>query len=319
MKKIGVMTSGGDSPGMNAAIRAVVRCGLYSGLEVYGIESGYAGMIDGRISLLAHSDVSNILSRGGTILRSARSLEFKTDAGQAKAVKNLKEHGIEALIVIGGDGSLTGAKLLQDKYGIKCIGIPGSIDNDLYGTDLSLGVDTALNVITSSIDMINNTASSHGRTFIIEVMGRNCGYLAVVAGIVTGADAVIIPEVPHDINEIGNMFINRYKEGKTRNILILSEGAGKAEDVALQLAECGDFDARITVLGHIQRGGTPTATDRMLGSQMGIAAVEALLEGKSGLMTGFKDNIIVLVDFDEVFSNKVTVNESICRLMKKLI
>lgn len=319
MKKIAVMTSGGDSPGMNSAIRAVVRAGNHSKLDVYGIQSGYAGLIEDKIKLMQHNDVSNILSRGGTILHTARSAEFKTERGQEKAIENLRKYEIEALIVIGGDGSLTGAKLLQDKYGIKCIGIPGSIDNDLYGTELSLGVDTALNVITNSIDMINNTASSHGRTFIIEVMGRNCGYLAVAAGIVTGADAVIIPERPHDIDRIIGMFMRRYKEGKTRNILIIAEGAGRAEDFAIKLAEGGDFDARITILGHIQRGGVPTYKDRMLGSRMGVAAIEAIVDGKSGYMTGLQQDKIVLVDFEEVFSKKSLVQQEIIDMFQKLV
>ena len=199
MKKIGIMTSGGDSPGMNGAIRAAVRAAINYGMTPYGILSGYKGMIEGSIFELKHSDVSNIISRGGTILQTARSLEFKTEEGQKKAVANLEKYGIEGLVVIGGDGSLSGAKVLDEKFGIKSIGIPGSIDNDIYGTDVSLGVDTALNVIMDSIDMINNTASSHGRTFVIEVMGRHCGYLAVMAGIATGADAVIIPEVEPDL------------------------------------------------------------------------------------------------------------------------
>lgn len=318
MKKIGIMTSGGDSPGMNGAIRAAVRAALNYGMTPYGILSGYKGMIEGSIFELKHSDVSNIIGRGGTILQTARSQEFRTEEGQKKAVANLEKHGIEGLVVIGGDGSLSGAKVLDEKFGIKSVGIPGSIDNDIYGTDVSLGVDTALNVIMDSVDMINNTASSHGRTFVIEVMGRHCGYLAVMAGIATGADAVIIPEVEPDLESIAAKFKKRALDGKTRNILIVAEGAGSAYDFGKKLQEAGTFDARITVLGHVQRGGFPSYFDRVLGSRMGAAAIEGLKDGKTAVMTGLQGNKIEFVPYEEVFSKKHELNNNIIKLLDDL-
>lgn len=315
MKKIAIMTSGGDSPGMNGAVRATVRTALYYNMTPYGILSGYKGMIEDNIFELKHSDVSNIIGRGGTILQTARSQEFRTEEGQKKAVENLKKRGIEALVVIGGDGSLSGAKVLYDKYDIKSIGIPGSIDNDIYGTDVSLGVDTALTVIMDSVDMINNTASSHGRTFIIEVMGRHCGYLAVMAGIATGADAVIIPEVKPDLDGIISKFKKRAEDGKTRNILIVAEGAGSAYEFGKILQEAGTFDARITVLGHIQRGGFPSYFDRVLGSRMGAAAIEGLINGRNGVMTGLQGNKIEYVPYEDVFSRKHEMNQNVVKLL----
>lgn len=318
MKKIGIMTSGGDSPGMNSAIRAAVRAALNYGITPYGILSGYKGMIEGSIFELKHSDVSNIIGRGGTILHTARSQEFRTEEGQKKAVANLEKYGIEGLVVIGGDGSLSGAKVLDEKFGIKSVGIPGSIDNDIYGTDVSLGVDTALNVIMDSVDMINNTASSHGRTFVIEVMGRHCGYLAVMAGIATGADAVIIPEVKPDLESIAAKFKKRALDGKTRNILIVAEGAGSAYEFGKKLQEAGTFDARITVLGHVQRGGFPSYFDRVLGSRMGAAAVYGLYSGKTAVMTGLQGNKIEFVPYEEVFSKKHELNNNIIKLLDDL-
>lgn len=318
MKKIGIMTSGGDSPGMNGAIRAAVRAALNYDITPYGILSGYKGMMDGSIFELKHSDVSNIIGRGGTILQTARSQEFKTEEGQRKAVANLEKYGIEGLVVIGGDGSLSGAKVLDEKFGIKSVGIPGSIDNDIYGTDVSLGVDTALNVIMDSVDMINNTASSHGRTFVIEVMGRHCGYLAVMAGIATGADAVIIPEVEPDLESIAAKFKKRALDGKTRNILIVAEGAGSAYEYGKKLQEAGTFDARITILGHVQRGGFPSYFDRVLGSRMGAAAVIGLKSGKTSVMTGLQGNKIEFVPYEEVFSKKHELNNNIVKLLDDL-
>lgn len=318
MKSIAVMTSGGDSPGMNSAVRAVVRTALFHGITPYGIEAGYKGMIDGAIFEMGHSDVANIMSRGGTILRTARSAEFRTQEGRAKAAENLKKRGIEGVVVIGGDGSLTGAKIMEEEYGIKTSGIPGSIDNDIYGTDVSLGVDTALNVIMGCVDMINNTASSHSRTFIIEVMGRRCGYLAVMAGIATGADAVIIPEEKPDMENIIDRFKKRSAKGKARNIMIVAEGAGSAYDFGKMIDATGAFDSRITVLGHIQRGGQPSYFDRVLGSRMGAAAAETLLEGKSGLMAGLKGNEVRMIPYSDVFANKNVISENNLRLLDLL-
>lgn len=304
MKKIAVMTSGGDCPGMNAAIRSVVRTGIANDIEVYGIEQGYKGLIDGNIRKLASIDVSNTIQRGGTFLRSARCMEFKTPEGQAKAVDQLEKLGIEGLVVIGGDGSLTGAKSLYDKFGVKVVGLPGSIDNDIYGTSISIGVDTALNNIARAIDMINETASSHDRTFIIEVMGRNCGYLALMSAIACGAEAVIIPEVEYHLQSIINKIKQRYVEGKSRSIVVVAEGAGSAVDFGKAFELIGGFDTRITVLGHLQRGGSPTVFDRTLATRMGAAAVEGLMDGESGVMTALAGREITFVDLDIVLSNK---------------
>ena len=304
MKKIAVMTSGGDCPGMNAAIRSVVRTGLANDMEVYGIEQGYKGLIEGKMKLLDSRDVSNTIQRGGTFLRSARCPEFKTEAGQQKAIDQLEKFGIEGLIVIGGDGSLTGARILYEKYGIKVIGLPGSIDNDIYGTSISIGVDTALNNIARAVDMINETASSHDRTFIIEVMGRNCGYLALMSAIASGAEAVIIPEIEYNLESIIDKIKKRYEEGKSRSIVIVAEGAGSAVDFGKAFQLIGGFDTRITVLGHLQRGGSPTVFDRTLATRMGAAAVDGLNDGQSGVMTALAGREISFIDLDVVLSNK---------------
>ncbi|MGD9808563.1 MAG: 6-phosphofructokinase [Deferribacterales bacterium] len=304
MKKIAVMTSGGDCPGMNAAIRSIVRTGLANDIEVYGIEQGYKGLIEGKLKLLQSRDVSNTIQRGGTFLRSARCLEFKTEAGQKQAIDQLEKFGIDGLIVIGGDGSLTGARILYEKYGIKVIGLPGSIDNDIYGTSISIGVDTALNNIARAVDMINETASSHDRTFIIEVMGRNCGYLALMSAIACGAEAVIIPEIEYNLENIIDKIKKRYEEGKSRSIVIVAEGAGSAVDFGKAFQLIGGFDTRITVLGHLQRGGSPTVFDRTLATRMGAAAVDGLIDGQSGVMTALAGREISFIDLDVVLSNK---------------
>lgn len=304
MKKIAVMTSGGDCPGMNAAIRSIVRTGLANDIEVYGIEQGYKGLIEGKLKLLQSRDVSNTIQRGGTFLRSARCLEFKTEAGQKQAIDQLEKFGIDGLIVIGGDGSLTGARILYEKYGIKVIGLPGSIDNDIYGTSISIGVDTALNNIARAVDMINETASSHDRTFIIEVMGRNCGYLALMSAIACGAEAVIIPEIEYNLENIIDKIKKRYEEGKSRSIVIVAEGAGSAVDFGKAFQLIGGFDTRITVLGHLQRGGSPTVFDRTLATRMGAAAVDGLIDGQGGVMTALAGREISFIDLDVVLSNK---------------
>lgn len=318
MKKIAVMTSGGDSPGMNAAIRSIVRTGIANGIVIYGIEQGYKGLIEGKMRLLASRDVSNTIQRGGTFLRSARCMEFKTEAGQQKGVDQLEKLGIEGLIVIGGDGSLTGAHILHEKYGIKVIGIPGSIDNDIYGTNTSIGVDTALNNIARAIDMINETASSHDRTFIIEVMGRNCGYLALTSAITCGAEAVIIPEVDYHLESIIEKIKQRYEEGKSRSVVIVAEGAGSAVDFGKAFQLIGGFDTRITVLGHLQRGGSPTVFDRMLATRMGAAAVEGLDAGKTGVMTALNGREINFVDLDIVLSNKRQLDTKLLEIAEDL-
>ncbi len=318
MKRIGVMTSGGDCPGMNAAIRSVVRTGIAHNLEVYGIEQGYKGLIDGKLKLLESKDVANMIQRGGTFLKSARCPEFKTEAGQQAAIDQLEKFGIEGLVVIGGDGSLTGARVLHEKYGIKVVGLPGSIDNDIFGTSISIGVDTALNTICRAVDMINETASSHDRTFIIEVMGRNCGYLALMSAIATGAEAAIVPEVPYNIESIINKIKTRYIEGKSRSIVIVAEGAGNAYDIGKAFQLIGGFDTRITVLGHLQRGGAPSVFDRTLATRLGSGAVKGLMEGRTGVMAGLGGREIVFTDLDIVLSNKRDLDETMIKIAEEL-
>lgn len=318
MKRIAVLTSGGDCPGMNAAIRSVVRTSLSLGIEVYGIEQGYKGLIGNKMVKLDTKSVSNIIQRGGTFLRSARCEEFKTEEGQKKGVDVLKMNKIDGLIVIGGDGSLTGAKVLHEKYKINVIGLPGSIDNDIYGTDMSIGVDTALNTIVNCIDMINDTASSHDRTFLIEVMGRNCGYLAIKSAIAGGAEAVLIPEMPYDIKSIIKKIQKRYEEGKTRSIIIVAEGVGSAYDFGKVFGMIGGFETRITILGHLQRGGSPTVFDRFLATRLGTAAVEELLAGNSGVMMGLNKTEIKPISLDEVLSNKKILDKKMLEIAEIL-
>ncbi|MEC9492613.1 6-phosphofructokinase [Flexistipes sp.] len=318
MKRIAVMTSGGDCPGMNAAIRSVVRTALNYEMEVYGIEQGYSGLMENQFIKLESKSVANMIQRGGTFLRSARAPEFKEEEGQLKAMENLKNQGIEGLIVIGGDGSLAGAKVIHDKYHFPVIGIPGSIDNDIYGTDMSIGVDTALNTILWCIDTINDTASSHDRTFIIEVMGRNCGYLALMSAISGGAEAALIPEVPFKIENIIKKIKERYEEGKTRSVIILAEGVGSAGDFGKTFDMIGGFETRITVLGHIQRGGSPTHFDRILATRMGASAVDSLLKGESGVMTALQERKIELVLLGEVLNNKRKMDKKLLEIAEVL-
>ncbi|KAA0258081.1 6-phosphofructokinase [Deferribacter autotrophicus] len=318
MKRVAVITSGGDCPGMNAAIRSVVRTAISKGLEVYGIEQGYKGMIEGKFRKLESRDVANIIQRGGTFLRSARSERFKTEEGQKEAIKNLEKFNIDALIVIGGDGSLRGANVLCKKYGVKVIGIPGSIDNDIYGTDMSIGVDTALNTIVRCIDSINDTASSHDRTFLIEVMGRDCGYLALMSAIAGGAEAVLIPEVPYNIEKIIEKIKRRYEEGKTRSIIIVAESVGSAYDFGKVFGMIGGFDTRITVLGHLQRGGSPTVFDRTLATRMGAFAVEALLDGACGDMVALQKTKMELVKLDEVLFKRKELDPTLLEIAEML-
>lgn len=318
MKRIAVMTSGGDCPGMNAAIRSVVRTALSYNLEVIGIEQGYKGLIEGKLIKMENKSVANIIQRGGTMLKSARAPEFKTEDGQKKAVSILKEFGIDGLVVIGGDGSLTGANVLGEKYGINIIGIPGSIDNDLCCTDMSIGVDTALNTIGRAVDSINDTASSHDRTFLIEVMGRDCGYLALTSAIATGAEAVLIPEVKYDIEGIIKKIKKRYEEGKSRSIIIIAEGVGSAFDFRKVFDMIGGFETRVTVLGHLQRGGSPTVFDRMLATRMGTAAVEGLLAGETCVMTALQKTKIEFVPFKDVLGRKKPLDTKLLEIAEVL-
>ncbi|PJF20800.1 MAG: 6-phosphofructokinase [Phototrophicales bacterium] len=285
MKRIAVMTSGGDAPGMNAAIRAVVRAALDKNVEVYGIRQAYLGLLSGDMELLTSREVSGILQRGGTILQTARNEEFKTPQGQKKALRRLNERGIEGVIVIGGDGSLRGALQLH-KLGVPVIGVPASIDNDIWGTDTSIGVDTALNTILDAVDRLRDTATSHNRAFLIEVMGRNCGYLALMGGILGGAELVITPEDNITMDEIAMSLEDAYVRGKTHAIAVIAEGAPyHVTDLAkfLEQNHIG-FEIRLTILGHTQRGGSPTAFDRLLATRMGVEAVERLLSGETGMM-----------------------------------
>ena len=301
MKRIAVLTSGGDCSGMNAAIRAVVRSGLSNKLEVIGIQKGYQGLIDQQYELLTTKSVSGKLQVGGTFLQSARCLEMHEEAGRRHAVETLKEMGAEGLVVIGGDGSHRGAYELQ-KRGIPVIAIPASIDNDIPFTDMSLGVDTALNNILHAVDCLKDTASSHDRTFVVETMGRDCGYLALVSGIACGAEYALIPESAYDIDEISKHLLRRFEEGRDNSIIMVAEGAGKAQDVADQIKDRIGFETRIMVLGHYQRGGSPSSFDRLLAARFGVTAVETLLQGTSGKMLGLGCGTIIQTDLEKVFA-----------------
>lgn len=320
VKRIAVMTSGGDSPGMNAAIRAVVRTGLHEGLEVYGIRQAYAGLIDGAIEPLNSRSVSGILKQGGTMLQTARLPQFKEPNYQRKAVRRLNEHEIDGLIVIGGNGSLTGALALH-KLGVRTVGIPASIDNDVDGTATSIGVDTALNTIVDSIDRLRDTASSHERVFLVEVMGRDCGYLAIVAGLITGAEIVMIPEQPMTLDEMSVIIENAYKQGKTHALIISAEGSNlHVGDIKKYLDEHDiGFEARITILGHVQRGGSPSAFDRTLATRMGVAAVEAMIQGESGVMTSLVGTDIALKSLEDVLSQQRPLNPQYLDMAEILI
>lgn len=318
MKRIAILTSGGDCPGMNAAIRSVVRTSLSYGIEVYGIEQGYKGLLENKFLELDSRSVANTIQRGGTFLRSARAPEFKTDEGQKRGIENLKSNKIDGLIIVGGDGSLTGAKVIHEKFAFPVIGIPGSIDNDIYGTEMAIGVDTALNTIIKCVDSINDTASSHDRTFIIEVMGRNCGYLALMAAISSGAEVALIPEVPFEIENIIKKIRQRYEEGKTRSIIILAEGVGSAADFGKVFGMIGGFETRITVLGHIQRGGSPTHFDRILATRMGASSVDALLEGKSGVMAALQKRKIEFIPLSEALGNKRELDRNLLNIADNL-
>jgi 6-phosphofructokinase 1 len=310
MNKIAVMTSGGDCPGMNAAIRAVVRTGLHYNVEVYGIRQGFAGLLSGDFHKLTSFEVSGILQRGGTILQTARNEEFKTPGGQARALRVLNQHEIEGLIIIGGDGSLRGAHALH-RQGFPVVGIPASIDNDIDGTSMSIGVDTALNTILESLDRIRDTASSHTRAFVIEVMGRNCGYLATIASILGGAEVVSVPEGELKMEEIAAALSDAYKRGKSHAIAVIAEGVTyKTTDLVEFLKAKTDvgFDIRLTILGHIQRGGGPSAFDRLLATRMGVKALEALREGESGMMTALNGRDIETIPIESAISQTRPIN-----------
>jgi len=301
MKQLAVLTSGGDCSGMNATIRAVVRAGLVNGVTGVGIQKGYQGVFDGNSQLLTTKSVSGKLQLGGTFLQSARCREMLDPAGQDAAAANLKRQDIAGLVVIGGDGSHRGALALQ-KRGIPVIAIPASIDNDIPFTDMSLGVDTALNNIIHAVDCLKDTASSHDRTFVVETMGRNCGYLALAAAVATGAEYALVPEALFSIDEICTGLRRRFQEGRDNSILMVAEGAGKAQDIADQIKDRIGFETRIMVLGHYQRGGSPSTFDRLLAARFGVAAVEALLRGESGKMVGTLCGELVLTDLEQTIA-----------------
>lgn len=317
LKTIGVLTSGGDSPGMNAAVRAVVRKAIYHNLNVYGIYQGYAGLMAGNIKKLELGSVGDIIHRGGTVLYTARSEEFKTLEGQQKGIEQLKKHGIEGLVVIGGDGSYRGAQKLTE-HGFPCIGLPGTIDNDIAGTDYTIGFNTALHTVIDAIDKIRDTATSHERTFIIEVMGRHAGDIALWAGLAGGAETIIIPEIGFKLEDVVGRIKSGQKRGKKHTIIVLAEGVSSGVDFAKLIERETQLETRVSVLGHIQRGGTPTAFDRVLSSRLGGRAVELLMDGKAGRAVGMEKNQIVDYSFDEVFSMPHNIDESMYRLSQEL-
>lgn len=321
IKRIGVLTSGGDAPGMNACIRAVVRTGMYHGVKTYGIMSGYNGLIDGDIKPLVSASVANIIHRGGTILKSARSKEFMTKEGRAKAYESLKKHKIDALVVIGGNGTFTGASVFMSEFGFPIIGAPGTIDNDLYGTDMTIGFDTALNTVTDAVDKIRDTADSHNRLFFIEVMGRDAGFIALRSGIAGGAKEILIPETVTYIDELCEILENSIKSKKQSGVILVAEGddAGGAFEVARKAKEkFPNIDTRVTVLGHIQRGGAPSSFDRILASTMGYEAVNSLMAGRHGEMIGIINKDVVYIPFEKAIKQHKMVRGEMLKMVKIL-
>jgi 6-phosphofructokinase 1 len=317
MKKIGVLTSGGDSPGMNACIRAVVRSALYYGLEVFGIRRGYQGLIDDRIEPMNTQSVSNIIQRGGTILKTARCKDFESPEGRRKAYENLRKYDIDGLVVIGGNGTYTGGYIFNEEYGVPVCGAPGTIDNDLYGTEKTIGYDTAINTAISAIDKIRDTADATDRIFFVEVMGRDAGFIAIDTGIGGGAEAILIPEVHTDIEKLIFNIKNGWGRKKSSQLVIVAEGedAGGVFDVMKRVTnEIGGLDCRAVVLGHIQRGGTPTAADRVLASRFGEAAVKALLEGRKSDAVGIEKNEISYCSLKEAATRKKPINRQLLEL-----
>lgn len=317
MKRIGVLTSGGDSPGMNAAVRAVVRKAIYHNVEVYGIYNGYQGLLNGNIKKLEIGSVGDIIHRGGTMLYTARCPEFKERDVQLQGIEQLKKFGIEGLVVIGGDGSYRGAKALTE-HGFPCIGVPGTIDNDIPGTEFTIGFDTALNTVIDSIDKIRDTATSHERTYVIEVMGRNAGDLALWAGLAGGAESILIPEENYDMNDIINKLKRGHDRGKKHSIIIVAEGVGSGMEIGEDIQKRTGFETRVTVLGHVQRGGSPTATDRVLASRLAANAVELLLDGKGGRAVGIVNNKLVDYDIIEALKIPHVVDKKMYELSQEL-
>ena len=318
---IGILTSGGDAPGMNAAIRAVTRSAIYNGLKVFGIYRGYKGLVTDEIIEFKSQNVSNIIHMGGTILKTARCKEFKTAEGRAQAYANMQKHGIDALVVIGGDGSLTGARILAQEYDIPCIGLPGTIDNDLYGTDTTIGYDTALNTILDAVDKIRDTATSHERLFFVEVMGRDAGFLALNGAIAAGAEAAIIPEFSTEVDQLEQFIEHGFRKSKSSSIVLVAESelTGGAMHYAERVKnEYPQYDVRVTILGHLQRGGRPTAHDRIIASRMGVASIQALLEGQRNVMIGIENDKIVYVPFAKAIKNDKPIDKELVNVLHEL-
>jgi 6-phosphofructokinase 1 len=319
VKKIGVMTSGGDAPGMNAAIRAVVRSAIYHGLEVAGIRQGYQGMIDSDFMPMNSNSVSDIIQKGGTILKTARCEEFKTPEGRKKAYHNLKAADIDGVVVIGGDGTFTGARLFNEEFELPFVGVPGTIDNDIYGTDYTIGYDTALNTVVEAVDKIRDTASAHNRMFFVEVMGAEAGFIALYSGIATGAEAIMIPEIKGEARNLKKIIEPDNKRKKQSNLIIVAEGDEDGGAIALSQKVKEDFknyDIRVSVLGHLQRGGSPSAIDRVNASRLGNAAVEALLDDQKSVMVGLQNGEIVLVPFRKAVKLHKDVNRELLDLAR---
>lgn len=314
---IGVMTSGGDSPGMNAATRAVVRTALFEGVEVWGINNGYKGLIEDDMRQLESRNVGDIIQRGGTFLGTARSPEFRTEEGRKIALENLHKHGIQGLVIIGGDGSLTGGALLS-KMGIPIVGLPGTIDNDVWGTDYTIGADTAANTIVEAINKLRDTASAHRRIIIIEVMGRKSGWLAMMAGIAGGAEYVLVPEVKYNIDEMCQELKSAYDRGKRYSIVVVAEGVGSGIEIGKEVGEKTGIDTRVSVLGHIQRGGSPSVEDRIKASMLGEKAALALISGLSNVVFGFDAGKVVSIDLNDAVHNQKTLDPELIRLARVL-
>lgn len=322
MKKIGVFTSGGDAPGMNACIRSVVRTAHHHNVEVIGIQEGYKGMLNNDFKTLSNFDVSNIINKGGTILGSSRCLEFMTISGRKKAYDHLQEQGIEGLVAIGGNGTFTGALVFEQEFGIPTIGVPGTIDNDLYGTDFTIGFDTACNTVIDAIDRIRETAASHKRLFFIEVMGRDAGYIALKTCIAGGAEAVLLPEDKEDLHLLMDYLAANSKKKMHANIVIVAEGdemGGAVEINKLVRKNYPEYDTRVTILGHVQRGGTPTCSDRVLASRLGMHAVEGLIAGNKNVMVGVVNDVVQQTSFKNSIEKNKTLNQDLIKMSKILV
>ncbi|MBQ8493095.1 MAG: 6-phosphofructokinase [Alistipes sp.] len=321
IKSIGVLTSGGDAPGMNAAIRAVTRAAIYNGLGVVGIKRGYYGLVYNEMEEFSSKSVSNIIQQGGTILKTARCKEFVTPEGRKRAFDNMRSAGIDALVVIGGDGSLSGARIFAEEYDVPIVGLPGTIDNDLGGTDATIGYDTALNTIVEAVDKIRDTATSHERLFLVEVMGHMAGYLALNGAIASGAEAAIVPEMETEIDQLADLINRGFRKSKNSAIVLVAENPATGGALGLKQRikdEFPEYDARVTILGHLQRGGSPTAADRILASRMGAQAITALMEGQRNVMIGIKNGELVYVPFSKATTHKHTIGSAELDIVKML-